>query len=161
VAEETRDSTVILCPSAQPDWDGSVVLGVIGGSADEPRLTHFASLAAVTSEVLALAAPVTPGEVFRFSAPCLEGRCHHYVNSTCRLAERMTSLLPEVTGRLPACAIRGQCRWWRQEGPAACRRCSQIVTDNYNPSPVMKEVAYGDAKLSPARPEDAFKPLLE
>jgi len=133
----------ILCPSAQPDWEGAVVIGVMGGSASEPQLSHLNSPLPVTQEILSLAEPVTPTEVFRIAAPCLEAKCQHFVAATCRLAERLSNLLPEITERPPACAIRAQCRWWGQEGLSACRRCPQVVTDNYNPSHLMKKVAHG------------------
>ena len=60
-----------LCPSAQPNWEGSTAVGVIGGTAQDPRLAILASPPPVTEELLALRRPVTPTEVFRFAAPCL------------------------------------------------------------------------------------------
>jgi hypothetical protein len=42
--------------------------------------------------------------------------------------------LPTVTESLPPCPIRANCRWWQQEGQEACRRCLQIVRDNFNVS---------------------------
>jgi hypothetical protein len=45
------------------------------------------------------------------------------------LARRVVNLLPLVVGRVPACAIRPNCRWWQQEGKAACLRCPGIVTE--------------------------------
>jgi hypothetical protein len=39
-----------------------------------------------------------------------------------------------VVDALPACAIRPACRWWQQEGKAACQRCPQVVTQAYAPS---------------------------
>ena len=30
-----------LCPSAQPEMEGSVVLGVVGGTSDEPRVGYL------------------------------------------------------------------------------------------------------------------------
>ncbi|MCA2699690.1 MAG: nitrogen fixation protein, partial [Microcystis sp. M179S2] len=49
--------------------------------------------------------------------------------------------LAEVTDTLPPCRIRQNCRWWLQEGKAACLRCPQVVTDNYNPSETFVKVA--------------------
>jgi len=136
----SRD-TVQFCPSAQPDWEGSVAIGVMEGTAEEPRMTHFPSPLRVSRELLDLAKPVTPTEVFRFAAPCLTERCVHFRNSQCNLVTQIVSVLPTVTEILPACAVRGQCRWWRQEGKAACLRCAQVVTDNYSASPEMTVAA--------------------
>jgi hypothetical protein len=30
---------------------------------------------------------------------------------------------------LPACNVRKSCRWFRQEGVAACRVCPEVITD--------------------------------
>ena len=51
---------VPLCPSAQPDWEGSVAIGVMEGTADEPRMEHFSRALPVNQELLDLANPVTP-----------------------------------------------------------------------------------------------------
>ena len=31
---------------------------------------------------------------------------------------------------LPKCAIRRTCRWFAEQGPAACPACSYVITDN-------------------------------
>lgn len=131
----------LLCPSAQPDWDRSVALGVIGGSVEEPRLSHFSSPVPVTGELLALAGPVTPAEVFRFAAPCMGSGCVHFKHRNCELAARIVQILPVAAERLPACAIRANCRWWSQEGKSACMRCPRVVTDNYSPTDGMRLAA--------------------
>jgi len=50
-------------------------------------------------------------------------------------------MLPEVVDSLPVCTIRPQCRWFRQEGRAACLRCPQIVTGSYEADDVLQQVA--------------------
>ena len=132
-----------LCPSAQPDWEESVVFGVVGGTAEEPRVAHLETTLPLDDELRARVEPVTPAEVFRMAAPCLCTGCVHFEGETCNLAKRIVRVLPTVTDRLPKCAIRPRCRWWQQEGPAACARCPQVVTDNYNASESMREAAYG------------------
>jgi hypothetical protein len=136
-----------LCPSAQADWSGSVVIGVVGGSAEEPRLTPLAKRLPVTDKLLALSHPVSPTEVFRFAAPCRQAACAHFAESKCQLARRVAEILPAVTPELPVCSVRENCRWWQQEGPRACARCPQVVTDNYNPSEQMREAAYKPAAV--------------
>lgn len=130
-----------LCPSAQPGWHGAVAFGIIGGTPAEPIAKYFPETRPITAELLELAQPVTPPEVFRFAASCLNAGCVHFQGDTCSLASRVVKLLPEVMNRIPRCAIRGSCRWWRQEGVAACRRCPQVVTENYNPSGEMRAAA--------------------
>jgi hypothetical protein len=137
VAEKPRS----LCPSAQPDWRGSRLIGVVGGTADDPRVSLLAPPRPVTDALLQLADPVHPTEVFRFAAPCLCSGCVHFEGARCRLVERVVDLLPEVAIDLPECDIRPHCRWWQQEGRPACLRCAQIVTENLNPSDPMREAA--------------------
>jgi hypothetical protein len=139
MAETVRKA---LCPSAQPQWNGSIAIGTISGTFEEPRVMPLATALPVTDGLLKLCDPVTPTEVFRFAAPCLGGGCVHFQGSKCLLAQRIVTMLPSVTRELPTCSIRGSCRWWLQEGADACVRCLQIVTDNYNPSEQMRKAAY-------------------
>jgi len=145
----TRPTGASLCPSAQPEWQGAIAFGVVGGTGSEPRVKYIDEAQPVTDELLAFAAPVTAPEVFRFAAPCLNAGCVHFQSDRCTLVSRVVKLLPEVVDSLPRCAIRAACRWWRQEGGAACRRCPQVVTDDYNPSGEMREAAH-PPELMPA-----------
>ena len=117
-----------LCPSAQPDWPGARIIGVVGGTPEQARVAFLDEPAPLNQELLALAEPLRPTEVFRFTAPCASAACAHFGEGRCRLATKVVRLLPEAMSELPPCAIRPQCRWWTQEGPSACLRCPQIVT---------------------------------
>jgi hypothetical protein len=123
-----------FCPSAQPEMAGSVAFGVIEGTVEEPRLVHLTRALPVTDELLALSGPVAPTEVFRFAAPCAGQACQHFDGKDCRLVTRIVQILPSSTSELPPCSLRPTCRWWQQEGKAACMRCPQIVTETYAPS---------------------------
>jgi hypothetical protein len=79
--------------------------------------------------------------VVRLASPCAERCCGHFSDNRCTLASRIVGRLPEVVERLPACALRPSCRWWHQEGPAACHRCPQIVTEPFRATDLMLEVA--------------------
>src|SRR6266571_2488886 len=125
---------VLLCPSAQPEMVGSRVLGVVGGTIDAPQLSYVNELLPVTEQLLTRTAPMKPTEVLRFAASCEEKACRHFNDAHCCLATRIVQILPAVTESLPACVIRPECRWYQQEGRAACLRCPQIVTLAYKPS---------------------------
>ena len=140
---ETPPATPPLCPSAQPHMEGSTVLGVVGGTPERPRLAYLAEPRPVTADVLALSGPVLPTAIFRFGAPCAGHACQHFDGSDCRLATRIVQLLPPVVDGLPACHLRPDCRWWQQEGKAACLRCPQVVTDARNPSELQRQAAIG------------------
>lgn len=124
-----RDEAPPHCPSAQPGLDGAFAFGVVGGTPGERRVGYLAERVPVTDELLALAGPVKPTEVFRFAAPCAGSACGHFDGTDCRLATKLVQLTPVVTLALPACALRPDCRWWRQEGKAACMVCPSIRTE--------------------------------
>ena len=129
-----------LCPSAQPDSTGAVAIGVVGGTAHEPVVRPLEHPVPVTATLLALAEPVRPTEVFRFAAPCLTTRCRHFGDGACHLAAKVVRMLP-AGDALPDCEIRPRCRWFTQEGPAACLRCPRVVTDDPNPTPELRTAA--------------------
>jgi hypothetical protein len=123
------------------------ILGVISRDADEPRLAYLDEVLPATPPVLELAAPLDVSQVFRLSARCEERKCTHFDGVDCQLAVRIARMLPEVVDQLPACNIRRDCRWFRQEGRAACLRCPQILTGNHEADEVLREVA-GVPRLS-------------
>jgi hypothetical protein len=141
-----------LCPSARPELEGSTVLGVVGGTAEQPRVAYLAEPRPVTPEVLALSGAVSPTAIFRFGAPCAGHACKHFDGTDCRLATRIVQLLPPVVDALPACHLRPDCRWWQQEGKAACLRCPQIVSDLRNPSQLQRQAADPEAPTHLSRP---------
>ena len=130
-----------LCPSAQPEMAESVAFAIIGGTVDEPRAIPLVEPRPVTPELLAMTEPVKPTEVFRFAAPCAGSQCAHFDRGNCRLVQRTIALLPVVSETLPACRIRAECRWWLQEGRAACMRCPQVITENWQPSDEARQAA--------------------
>jgi hypothetical protein len=132
---------VPLCPSAQPEMAGSVVFGVNEGTVEDPRIAYLAAPQPVTDEILALTSPVKPTNVLRFAAPCAGNGCQHFDGADCRLVQRTVRLLPPVVRALPPCRIRPNCRWWRQEGRAACLRCPQVVTETATSSEILHQVA--------------------
>jgi len=131
---ESKHLRPVLCPSSQPGVAGSMVFGVIGGSAEEPRVRWIEKPVPLTEELLALTGPVPPTQVLRIAAPCQESACCHFDGADCRLAAKLVQLVPSVTDSLPPCRIRQDCRWFVQEGRAACARCPQIVTYSVNPT---------------------------
>jgi hypothetical protein len=127
----------LQCPSAQPDWPGAEVFAVMEGTAQAPAARYLASPVPVgdPEELAVLTAPVTPTEAVRVAAPCRTARCGHFRDDRCTLVERVVDRLPVMLTIAPACAIRSECRWWAQEGVAACRRCPQVVTTRSTADP--------------------------
>ena len=123
--------TKIDCPSAQTRAKGSRIYGVMTGPSNDRRVGYLTETLEPTPELLALAGEAKPTELFRIAAPCANGGCRHF-NGGCTLVQRIVAALPIVVSALPACQIRGTCRWYLQEGDAACLRCPQIMTDKAN-----------------------------
>ena len=86
-----------LCPSAQPGMDNCRVLGVVqfgeqdasAQSGTAPRIVYLNEPVLATADVLALAAPLKPTEVFRLSATCAEHKCPHFDGAeSCRSCQQ-------------------------------------------------------------------------
>ncbi len=137
----TQAEKIPLCPSARPENSDSVVFGVVGGSVEQPDVKYLPEPQPITEELIALASPVTPTEVFRIATTCETSKCQHFDGQDCKLAQRIVTQLPAVTEQLPPCAIRRDCRWFQQEGKTACLRCPQIITDYANASELVEQVA--------------------
>jgi hypothetical protein len=124
----------LMCPSADSEMDNSVIFGIVTGTPSQPELVHLSQVKSIPAELLQLESPVKPTEIFRIAANCIEGDCQHFDGSQCRLIDRIVDNLPTVTDKLVPCPIRANCRWWHQQGKAACWRCPQVVRDNYHVS---------------------------
>jgi hypothetical protein len=131
----------LRCPSAQADMPDAQVLGVLSAESGDPRLSYLSERVPATPHILALAAPADPRQVFRLAARCEQARCMHFDGADCRLATRIVQTLPAVTDSLPPCTIRRTCRWYRQEGRAACLRCPQVVTLHTERDERMQQIA--------------------
>jgi hypothetical protein len=121
--------------------DRAMVLGVVQQDGSRPVVEYLNARVPATPEILALAAPLKPTEVFRLAATCAEHKCPHFDGADCRLATRVAKMLPPVVDSLPPCTIRKECRWFAQEGAAACMRCPEITTISYDLSPRVREVS--------------------
>jgi hypothetical protein len=130
-----------LCPSAQPGMPDCRILGVVQRDRPKPLVLYLKEVLAATDEVLAMAAPLKPTDVFRLAATCAEEGCPHFDGADCRLARRVVQLLPRAVDQLPPCNIRKDCRWHAQEGRDACLRCPEISTVNYDGSEITRAVA--------------------
>ncbi len=118
----------LTCPSAQPGGADARAFGVVGGTAEEPRIAYLKRDAEVGPETLAKLGDVDPTLVFRFAARCENGRCAQYAGGRCGLAQRIADQLAPVVELLPSCQIRPTCRWHHEIGAAACLRCPQVTT---------------------------------
>lgn len=143
------DSGALTCPSVQPEMEGAYAFGVVGTESGARRVTWIEKPVAVTPQLLSMSGTVPPTQVMRFAAHCRETACSHFDGRDCRLASRIVEMLDPVVTALPPCAIRANCRWFRQEGAPACRRCPQIVTETLDPSELLQRAATPEPKSRP------------
>lgn len=124
-----KEKAPLACPSAAADWEDAQLFGVVEGDPGEPRVTYFPPRP-ITPELLALLpSELHAEEVFRFTAPCRGTQCQQFQNGHCGVARAAAEFLPALAGQaLPVCNLRPHCRWWVDEGVAACRRCPTVVT---------------------------------
>lgn len=134
------DTDLIRCPSAQPSPD-ALVIGVVTGTAGQRRIGYLTEPQPVTEAILARAAPAAPAQVFRVASPCMGDGCKHFSGSDCMLVKRIVTSYDPVVSGLPPCQIRPTCRWFRQEGRAACLRCPQVVTNSHAETELQRWVA--------------------
>ena len=150
-AEAAEAANRIQCPSARPEMPHSAAFGVVLGSVEQPRVAYMEQTLPVTAELLALAGPVAPTEVFRFAAPCAGRACQHFDGTNCRLATRIVERLPTAVNRLPECAIRPACRWWLQEGEEACFRCPLVATESFGAAEIAEPLRIAADPTTPVR----------
>jgi hypothetical protein len=142
------------CPSAQPASPGAEVIGIVHRLDREQVVVAFLRHRVEIEHVLSmLPASVSPTEVFRFGARCAESNCRHFSSDRCTLVSRIVAELPQVTDHLPPCRLRSSCRWWQQEGAAACCRCPQIATESFIANKKMKALSVPQPSQVPATPE--------
>lgn len=108
--------------------EGARVIGVISGTPEIPEIAYLGPGVEIDSSVTAQMGELEPTQVFRFAAKCEQTRCSHFDGTRCSLVSRVIEQLPEVVDVLPTCQVRGDCRWYAEEGGAACRRCPQVIT---------------------------------
>jgi hypothetical protein len=147
--EHSAPDKPILCPSAQPDSEDAQVFGILIYTPETGmRVGYLPEAQPITPDILAATQPASPARVLRTASPCMGSGCVHFDGADCRLAARLTSLLDPVVSGLPRCAIRPHCRWFRQEGRAACLRCPQMITEMHEPTELQRQVAEPTAPIA-------------
>lgn len=121
------DSAPKLCPSAtcQP---GNLLLGVQTAEGGLARILPPPQID--EAFVRAARQAGAPERRMRFVGACAESGCHQWQAGGCSIARRAIAALTDPpAAALPPCHIRGACRWFAQEGRAACAACAFISTD--------------------------------
>jgi hypothetical protein len=118
----------ILCPSATCE-EGSYLLGIVQ---DDGQVSLANKKIVIDEDFVEIARlGRKPEKRFRFANSCATTKCRHWSNARCSVIDKVINILPskEITGQLPECAIRPECRWYKQCGARACTVCPEVVTD--------------------------------
>src|SRR4029453_11731123 len=105
----------LMCPSAQPDMQDSLVLGVLEDTPNGKRLAWIEEPQPVTPQLLSLTGEVDPRNIFRFAARCEENACVHFDGKDCQLATRIVQILPRAVDVLPPSIIRLEFRGYQRK----------------------------------------------
>jgi len=73
---------------------------------------------------------------FRFAGACVTTACQQWRNEQCQVGRAASIVAKRLDPieELPRCAIRARCRWWWQEGRAACAACAWVVHTTMRPA---------------------------
>ncbi len=130
-AAETGTGADRTCPSARCE-PGAALLGVKGSDGRIANLRTAMPIDAAFIDAARDAGP--PEQRMRFASPCATTGCSQWTGERCGVIDRVLDHLKDATvaqrETLPACPIRGTCRWYDQSGASACYACELVVTDN-------------------------------
>jgi hypothetical protein len=122
----------LCCPSAEAQ-PGALVIGMRRPDGTIGYLRD--RLEATPDFVDALRSAGTADTGFRFAGPCARSGCGHWraedegSEGRCGLIGRLRDVVPDalLADTLPRCTIRASCRWFAQDGAAACRVCPLVT----------------------------------
>lgn len=116
----------LTCPSA-PAEPGSVVLGIVVASG---KVAYLSPSMPVTESLLKTVhkdgQPIE--QRMRFAGGCIRSQCVQWSEGRCGLIDRVLSDVgTHDMATLPQCGIRSTCRWFFQQGRAACNACPMVI----------------------------------
>jgi hypothetical protein len=124
-----KEHEKILCPSSKCKT-GSEILGV---RQDDGTVAILPQTLPVDAGFIERVGEddISAEQKFRFTNKCIEGGCSQWTGKSCGVIERVLEYMEQlpVKDNLPACAIRKNCRWFRQSGAEACKVCVFVITE--------------------------------
>lgn len=109
----------MLCPSHPTDTATHLLATLADG------MLTFKSEPVPVSETLS-EATLGLTATLRFTGPCIQAQCEHWVNR-CILGEQVAAMAaPEGSQRQP-CPIVERCRWRQENGEHVCGKCSTVT----------------------------------
>jgi hypothetical protein len=118
-----------VCPSSTLDH-ATHLLGVVG---PDGKVHYVSPALPVDDDFRATAGARGSAEArFRFAGPCVESGCRQWTGSRCGVIDSVVEQAAgvELHTDLRPCTVRRDCRWFAQQGAAACHVCPLVVTDS-------------------------------
>lgn len=140
------------CPSSSPAAEDAKVFAVMTGSVEAPRASYLGKGVTIAKDDIHLPEGVEPTRVFRFAGSCAAKGCGQFANGACQLGKTVARLLDDVAEDLPVCSIRGDCRWFAENGPPICRKCPQVVTTVKPTDPHLRTMLQQVPRATPTTP---------
>jgi hypothetical protein len=138
---ETAAGARYDCPVASPNMGDARPFGIVSGAGRETRIAFFKKSTLGGFAWRGHFSDVEASQVLRFGARCTEHGCSHYDGRQCALGDQVDRHLAPVVDQLPACLIRGSCRWFAERGAGVCLRCPQVVKMAMSPRSALDHVA--------------------
>jgi hypothetical protein len=111
------------CPSMLPGLARGVIAKVVK---NEERLKFLAEEISVPTSLSLAVDSETVLKRARFVGLCRTVECGHWTGVSCRLGHAIASVEVQSAGELAPCAIRSSCRWFKENGSAACAPCQHV-----------------------------------
>jgi hypothetical protein len=123
------------CPSSHCA-PGNLLIGIVAGDGSIVPVRPPLPVDETFVDEAQQASGRPPEARFRFAGRCVTSLCRQWTGSRCVVGDVVAASDPGPQSLQP-CAIRPTCRWWAQNGPAACRGCTLVVhtvADEYQSS---------------------------
>lgn len=119
------DTAELTCPSSHCA-PGNLLIGIVAGDRSIVPVRAPLAVDETFVEQAHEASERPPEARFRFAGRCVTSACRQWSGSRCGIGDIVAAADPGSQPLQP-CAIRPTCRWWAQNGPAACRGCTLVV----------------------------------
>jgi hypothetical protein len=111
------------CPSMLPGLARGVIAKVVR---NDERLRFLAEEIPVPAALPLAVDSETVLKRARFVGACRTDECGHWTGVTCRLGHAIASVEIQSSSKVAPCAIRSSCRWFKENGSAACAPCQHV-----------------------------------
>jgi hypothetical protein len=123
-----KTTKTILCPSSRAQT-GARLLGI---RQEDGSIAILPEPLKIDESFIDLSNQVASAErQFRFTNKCVESGCKQWTGQRCGVADNLihASQSMKLEHTLQECGIRLQCRWYKQNGEAACKICPLVITE--------------------------------